>query len=396
MLELFVMASLSGDAKLCPDHAPRLQSIAGALEQRPTDATLYYWEASTWADCGQVASALAALDLVRKHGDGFLPIRAFGFERIWDDAGFQARRAAFEEALPRVATDAKVAFRAEGKRFIPEGVAYDSKSQALFLGSLIENRILRVRASGQDVFAPSDEMDSVLGLAIDVDARRLYAVTSNQVYPKKDETPRNRVLVFDLDDSKLIRTLAAEGAGQLNDVATRDGTVYVTDSRTGAIYTATPTAGALEEFIAPGTLPAANGVALGSADVLFVAHGTGIAKVDIPKRTVARVANPTRETIAAIDGLYFHRGTLLGIQNATHPGRVIQISLDADASQVTNVRTLLSHHHPMLDEPTTGALDGNRLLVLANSHIGLVDDTGTLPASAETRDPVILDLPLSP
>lgn len=396
MLELIVIASLSADAKLCPQHAQRLQAIAAALDQRPTDATLYFWEAATWADCRQVAPALAALDLVRDHGDGFLPIRALGFERIWDDAAFQQRHVAFENALPRASTHAPVAFRASGKLLIPEGIAYDRKTRSLFLGSMVQDRILRLRDGRQEIFASSDVLHSVLGLTVDVDGRRLYAVSSNQVFPKKNGVARNHVLIFDVDTGRLLRTLDAKAAGQLNDIAVSEPAVYATDSRTGAVYVAKPTHSAFEELLAPGTLPGANGIALGPANVLFVAHATGIAKVDRRTRAVARLANPTRETIAAIDGLYFHRGTLLGVQNATNPGRVIQVSLDAEATEVTGVKTLLSHHHPSLDEPTTGALDGgDRLLVLANSHIGSVDESGRPHKDAATRDPVILELGLS-
>jgi hypothetical protein len=392
MLELIVLAALSGDPKLCPQHAQRLQAIAAGLEQRPTDATLHFWEAATWADCRQVAPALAALDLVREHGEGFLPIRALGFEAIWDDPGFEKRRLAFENALPRVGVDAAVAFRAAGKFLIPEGVAYDQKTQSLFVGSTVQRQIVRLRAGDQEAFAsPSAGLDTVLGLSVDSEARRLYAVSTNQVFPKKDEAPRNRVLVFDLDTGTLVGTLNAD-AGQLNDVAVSKSDIYVTDSRTGAVYVAGLADSTFKQLLPPGTLFGANGVALGPGDSLFVAHATGVAKVDIRTRSVTRLTNVTRETIAAIDGLYFHRGTLLGVQNATNPGRVIQIELDPESTKVIKVKTLLSHHHPLLDEPTTGALTRDRLFILANSHISSVDENGRLRKDVATRDPVILEI----
>jgi sugar lactone lactonase YvrE len=396
MLELILLAGLSGDPKLCPQHAQRLEAIATALEQRPTDATLHYWEAATWADCRQVAPALVALDLVREHGEGFLPIRGLGFEAIWDDSKFQKRRVAFENALPRVGVDAPMAFRATGKLLIPEGVAYDRTTQSLFLGSTVQGQIIRLRAGRQEPFAtPSAQLDSVLGLTVAVETRRLYAVSTNQVFPRKDDDARNRVLVFDIDKGTLVRTLAAN-AGQLNDIAISNSDIYVTDSRTGAVYFAGPEDSTLKELLAPGTVFGANGIARGPGDSLFVAHATGVAKVDVRTRAVARLTNTTRETIAAIDGLYFHRGSLLGVQNATNPGRVIQMKLDADSTDVVEVKTLLSHHHPSLDEPTTGALDGERLLVLANSHIGAADENGQVREDAATRDPVILEIRLPP
>ena len=64
---------------------------------------------------------------------------------------------------------------------------------------------------------------------------------------------------------------------------------------------------------------------------------------------------PKRETIAAIDGLYVDGGALIGIQNVTNPGRVIRIHLRADGKGAERIETLLSHHHPAIDEPTTGS-----------------------------------------
>jgi hypothetical protein len=395
ILALAAAAVLSGDPQLCPQHSGRFDALSAVLERRPTDATLYFWEAATWADCRQVAPALAALARVRELGDGFLPIAPAGFAAIWENAEFQKRRREFENALPRVGLEAAVAFRVTGKHLIPEGIAYDAKSKSLFIGSMIQPQILRVRQDEQASFAAaSTDLDSILGLSVDVNARRLYAVSTNQVYPREQEPVRNRVLIFDLDQGTLIRTLSAD-AGQLNDVTVGAGNAYVTDSRTGAVYVGGPNDSSLRELLAPGTLFGANGIAL-SADErsLFVAHATGVAKLDRQTGVVVALANTTRETIAAIDGLYSHQETLIGVQNATNPGRVIQIGLDPEGSKVVSVKTLLSHHHPMLDEPTTGAVDGNHFLLLANSHIAAVDENGQIRTGAATRDPVVLRIQL--
>lgn len=107
-----------------------------------------------------------------------------------------------------------------------------------------------------------------------------------------------------------------------------------------------------------------------------------------------RIANATRETIAAIDGLYVRGQTLIGVQNVITPGRVIEMTLDAAGGGVTAVRTLLSHHHPALAEPTTGAVDGDRFLLLANSFAGRLQPDGTVRDAASITAPVILAVPL--
>lgn len=64
---------------------------------------------------------------------------------------------------------------------------------------------------------------------------------------------------------------------------------------------------------------------------------------------------PPREQAAAIDGLYWHDGHLVGIQNVTTPGRVVRLTLAADGTTVTRIETLQSHHQPAFHEPTTEA-----------------------------------------
>src|SRR5260221_12591559 len=102
---------------------------------------------------------------------------------------------------------------------------------------------------------------------------------------------------------------------------------------------------------------------------------------------VRRVANKTRETVAAIDGLYEWQGQLIGVQNITNPGRVILITLSGDGASITRVQTLLSHHHNGLDEPTTGAVTERGFHLLAATGVGHLNDRGTIAKRATLPTP---------
>src|SRR5688572_7890218 len=70
-----------------PDAARQtITAIQGLLKQRPTDAVLYFFLARFEGQLGNAEAAAAALDKVAELGDGYLPTRNGGFERIWDDA----------------------------------------------------------------------------------------------------------------------------------------------------------------------------------------------------------------------------------------------------------------------------------------------------------------------
>jgi hypothetical protein len=84
---------------------------------------------------------------------------------------------------------------------------------------------------------------------------------------------------------------------------------------------------------------------------------------------------------------------LVGVQNVTTPGRVIRIQLSADGTTVRAVKTLLSHHHNALDEPTTLAIAGSNFYLLAATGVsrfgadGIIADPDTVPRPTILRIP---------
>ena len=79
------------------------------------------------------------------------------------------------------------------------------------------------------------------------------------------------------------------------------------------------------------------------------------------------------------------------MENTTNPGRVIAITLSKDGDTVTRVRTLLSHHHNALDEPTTGAVTEHGFFLLAATGVGhysakgVIDNPDTVPKPTVIR-----------
>jgi hypothetical protein len=95
-----------------------------------------------------------------------------------------------------------------------------------------------------------------------------------------------------------------------------------------------------------------------------------------------------------IDGLYWHDGDLIGIQNSTNPGRVIRIALTDEGMRIAGVTVLQSHHHPEFDEPTTGAIANGALHVIANSYVGHYQPDGTIKDTADLKRTAIVAVPL--
>lgn len=363
------------------------------LKQRPNDPTLYFYLSRFQAEAGDTRASVAALGKVHELGSGFLPVRDMGFDKVWSDPRFQEMRARLEAALPRL-DYAPTAFELDDLELIPEGIAYDAPSQSFFVGSIARGKIVRV-GWGNAVTDFAAQLDPVLGVAVDSPRRTLYAVSTSALTDEGRKRRRNAVVAFDVDTGRLLRRVEVPEAQQLNDVAVaRGGRVFASDSASGAIFEI-PAQGAVRTVVPANQIRGANGLAPAlDGERLFVAHSTGLAVVDIASGRVQRVANATRENIAAIDGLYEWQGQLVGVQNVTTPGRVILITLSRDGATVTRVQTLLSHHHNVLHEPTTGVVTERGFFLLAATGVsrfnaqGRMDRTDTLPRPTVVRIPL--------
>ena len=369
-----------------------IAAVEATLAKRPDDPTLYFFLARYRAAQGDAKACVDALTKVNQLGDGFLPAKQLGFEKVWGDAPFQALRAKMEARLPRL-DYAPIAVQLEDNGLLPEGMAYDAPSQSFFLGSVAKHKIVHVDADGvaTDFTNPQAELDPVLGVAVDSPRRKLYAVSTSAMTAEGRKNRRNAIVVFDVDTRAFLRRVDIPDAVQLNDVAVAPGgRVFTTDSGSGAVYEVGDGTTA-RQILAPGITPGSNGLAASpDAKKLYVAHNTGLAVIDLATGEARRLNNATRENVAAIDGLYQWHGQLVGVQNITTPGRVILISLSSDGETIVKVNTLLSHHHNVLDEPTTGAPSDKGFFLLAATGLGHYDDEGKVDDPAAVPKPTIV------
>ena len=102
---------------------------------------------------------------------------------------------------------------------------------------------------------------------------------------------------------------------------------------------------------------------------------------------------PEDVTIVGIDGLSFHRGGLVAIQNGMEPNRVAYFPLAPSLDRVTGER-VLERGNKNFEIPTTGAVAGNSFYVIANSQLRSLGPEGV--KDPEKRKPVVIleiDLP---
>jgi len=374
----------------------RLERIQSLRKERPNDGVLIFYEAIIRIDLDDRDAAFALLRSLQGRKLGLVPVRDAGFEAVWNNPEFQNIRQKLANEEPRT-PDAPVAFRLADPKLIPEGIAYDPKQDRFLIGSVAQKKIVSANRKGEvkNFSAPRDNLDCVLGLFADSGQEQLYAVSTNGFLDEAQKQRRNAVVRYDLKTGSLVSRYDAPDANQLNDLTiAADGTIYATDSGGGTLFRKTPAEKTLTPFGAKGALPGANGIALDPDGKLYVAMSTGIATIDLSTGSPTRLSQPDTVVTGGCDGLYCHRGDLVGIQNVTNPGRVIRIALADQGTRISGITVLQSHHNPEFDEPTTGAIAADTLYVIANSYVGYFQANGNIKDPGQLKPTAIIAVPL--
>ena len=342
------------------------------LSPTPDKATMTYEMARTWAFAKQWPEAmdwLRKLDL----SSGIDPSRDSVFADLRGTREFQAIADAARAATPPV-SHSRAAFQVPEGDLVPENLAYDPRERRFYFGSMRKGMVLRCSRAGVcDTFA--DGPGVVLGLK--VFGGGLWVL---------DNKDRESALVhYDLASRQSIRRYPVTGAHNFNDLAiARSGEIYLTDTRAGVVWNLKP--GATELIRIPGKFDRANGIAISpDGRLLYVsAFPEGLLTVDLKTNTVQTIPRPDSLCLATIDGLYFHKGSLIAIQNAFLSPRVVRLHLTPDLHGIDRFE-VPERRNPLFDGVTTGVIVGNEFFYMAN--IQDEKKTGYIPIT-------ILKLPL--
>jgi sugar lactone lactonase YvrE len=380
------------------DFTAAAAAFRDALAINRSDAALEYQIASALAQAGEHAQAIAALE--RLAGSALVP-QARDFPGLPSDAlaKLQARA---REALPP--TRSAVAHSLPERDLIPEGIAHDPQTNTLFVGSIYKRKVVAVDARGnaRDFVAPQDDLDSPLGMKVDAAARTLWfaapAVPNMRGFT---EALRARAAVFavDIDTGKLRARYprTTPGPHLLNDIVVAPGgAVYVSDSEAGELLRLDPKAGEFTVVIPAGEVYYPNGVALSDdGRTLFVADFVrGLTGVRTGSGERFIVAHPRGAFTHGFDGLYYHRGALIGVDNGVAQGRIVRLELAESHDRITRV-DVLEAGHPAFEIPTTGTIVGEDLVYIANSQLRSFDGDAIWPQE-RLQDIQLLRVPLTP
>jgi sugar lactone lactonase YvrE len=205
---------------------------------------------------------------------------------------------------------------------------------------------------------------------------------------------------YDLDSGRLVRSAwmprDSSVTHTFGDVAVApNGDVYVSDSEAPWILRLANGTDSLARFVTHPLFRSLQGMAItpDGATMYVADYSHGLLSVSLVTRTVTPLGSPRTMTVLGVDGLYWHSGALVGVQNGVVPARVVKFCLDTSGRSVRRLE-LLDRNPAVADEPTLGAVVGDSLFYVATSAWEKYDDSGKRIAHTRLRPVTVLGVSL--
>jgi hypothetical protein len=359
-----------------------VQKVEELLPQIPDRGAALYFLARRYAQLGASQKAVTLLKECISLGEGFDPAEAPTFQPLKSDPEFRELVEQVRRRYPPV-HQARVAFTIPETDLFPEGLAADPARRLFYMGSMHRKKIIRIAEAGEvSDFVKPDLYNLMPVGGVKVDQ------TNHNVWAATDPGDENRSELVHFDSSgKLLGRFPAPGPGphDLNDLVLRNADeIYVTDTSAHQVCRFDRKSHGFTSLAFPRSLLYPNGITLsGDGRRLYWADILGVICVDLRDRSTQEVIPGKDNTLAGIDGLYWYKGGLLGVQYGTGSYRVARWALSADGLCVASTE-ILEYRCPLVSFPTTGAIVGQNFYFIANTGIGnLNHDTIVDPGKLE-------------
>jgi len=288
--------------------------------------------------------------------------------------------------------------------FWPEGIDADPRTQRLYIASVRHRVVAEVLSDGSshELWARDrDDLAPVLGVRVDTARNSVWATTSGlRNVPGFDsaDTAKASLLRFDLASHTIVQRVdfpVVRGGHVLGDLAVGpDGSVWIPDSQQPILYRLRPNATTLDEIRSPlfyslqGAAPTPDGKWLYVAD-----YSLGLLRMNIASGAIALLSSPDNATVVGCDGIIWHEGSIIAVQNGVSPARIIRIVPDALSDRLLRI-DVLDRNVAVADEPTIGTVLDGEFVYVANSQWTKFSDAGARNPARPLTPPIALRLPL--
>lgn len=293
-------------------------------------------------------------------------------------------------ALAAASVQPSLVTRIDPRHRLVEGVATDGRM--LWVSSVLDREILAcpVRRNGTAprcrTIARLPSGLHPMGLAWDSARQRLWVAADCPELPGIARCASGALLGLDRTGKVRERPQLERQAFHPGDVSAGGGEVYVSDSRTGAVYWVAPD-GDLANEVPTGDGKSAQGSALDPSGrrLILADYSRGIVSIDLDKAVRTALPREDGKPLRGIDGLVRCGSTYYGVYNGTAPGTVVAWTINGQ--RISYGPALAGLEIP---DPTQIAHDGKRLLVVADAGWEAVSK----PGARRKRGAAIVSIPL--
>jgi DNA-binding beta-propeller fold protein YncE len=181
---------------------------------------------------------------------------------------------------------------------------------------------------------------------------------------------RGALMAINASGKVMTRIAPPAGSFHPGDVSASAAGVFVSDSQSGAVYRLSKDGYSLSAVVEQGVGKSGQGMAPDEAgqQLLVADYSQGIAAVDLATNVRTLLPRQDGKPLRGIDGLTRCGSTYYGIYNGAAPGLLVSIN---------RTTTGIEFGQPLgdftLPDPTQIALDGKRLLIVADSGWATID-----------------------
>lgn len=355
-------------------HQEATSKLEQALALRPNHPGLIFALAQTTAASSDADAAFGWLERYASLGLSTDLARADALAPLHTDPRFAALAARVTANGEQQGKAAKT-FTASETLLLVEGIAYDAARDRFFLSSIYERKIVSAARDGT-LTAFADQSHGLWSpTGMKVDETRGHLVVASAATPQtagitEADQGKSAVHIFDLETGAIVKKWQFDGNQRwFGDVAPgSDGTLYISDSLQNELYTIPQGSGEPETLVSHIDWPSPQGIALsGDGAFLYLAdYAMGLFRIDLKSKSVLALAPSADLAPYGIDGLYFHKGALIAVQNGVNPQRVLRINLNVAGDEILSTDVLAANHPDFL-EPTLGVITGDTFHFIANS-----------------------------
>lgn len=365
-----------------------------ALSHRPNNPLLLGYVAYLAAETGNAiraetaAKRYAAMGLVPADG-----IRASLGTALPEKPAHEISTAFGTNLQPHGTTETKFILPADFE--LVEGIATDSKGRFYF-GSVVSGSIVRMDATGPSkiVDAKQHEFGSFFGMLMHDSNLYVTFAHLRQTPGYAEGEGQTGVAKVDPETGDVLEVWALPGGSASQQIAditvSSDGGIYVSDAQGKKIYQITGDT-LFPAFVHDGFMSPQGIAETGNGHLILADYGRGLWLLDRETGKATLLGVPENISLHGIDGLVWHDGKLIALQNGVTPHRMLAIDISADGTYVENAR-VVAQGFGDYGEPTLGVSTSDGLYFIAGSQWPSYGDGGILNEGMEAKPTPVMKL----